>query len=230
IFYCLQLLFVYEASYVIATCLVKLSICLFLLRFTLERKHTFPLYGVFAVTLSYSIFLLFFALFQCKPVSAFWDPQGNCNRPGTIKVTYAHSAVVSACDLVLVLVPIFIVHHLPLGFRTKVCVWILLALGSCASIATWPRFAYVHDLIDPKNLFFNIGLILTSHLEIGIALTASSVATLRPLLMRLRGVSSDRTQSYRSDQDYLSRTESVGRYPHQAQQANEINVELSEES
>ncbi|KAF9887268.1 hypothetical protein FE257_010396 [Aspergillus nanangensis] len=144
-------------AYITSTCLVKLSIGLFLLRFTIERKYTWTLYGFLTVMISYTIFLLFFALFQCKPVSGFWSSQGTCNRSGTVKVTYAHSVIVK--------------DQLP---------------GISASIATLARFAYVHQLIDPKNLLFDTGLIITSHLEIGIALTASSAATLRPLLVRMK--------------------------------------------
>lgn len=125
-----QLLFIYESTYVIATCLVKLSISFFLLRFTIERKYTRTLYIVLAILLGYSIFLLFFALFQCKPVSAFWASPGSCNRIGTVKVTYAHSAILSASDWTLVILPIFVVYHLNLGFRIKLYVGIILTLGS----------------------------------------------------------------------------------------------------
>lgn len=225
----------------IATCLVKLSISLFLLRFTVERKHTWTLYVVLATLFSYSVFLLFFALFQCRPVSAFWNHSGNCNTIGTVKVTYAHSAIISASDWTLIVLPIFIVYHLNLGFLTKLYVGILLALGSwyvaktcfllhrekhfrgslsganSASIATLARFAYVHDLIDPRNLLFYTGLIITSHLEIGVALTASSVATLRPLLIRLRGGYSRRGQSLESDQRHLDGGETARGHPSREQ-------------
>ncbi|CEO58634.1 hypothetical protein PMG11_03343 [Penicillium brasilianum] len=191
---------------------VKLSISLFLLRFTIERKYTWTLYVVLATVLSYSVFLLFYALFQCRPVSAFWTNSGYCNRAGTVKVTYAHSAIISASDWTLIIVPIFMVYHLNLGFRTKIYLGGILALGSCASIATMARFAYIHDLIDPRNLLFSTGLIITSHLEIGVALTASSAATLRPLLVRL-GVHSRHGQSQLSDQRHLDGGDNARRHP-----------------
>ncbi|OOQ90877.1 hypothetical protein PEBR_02973 [Penicillium brasilianum] len=214
--------------------LVKLSISLFLLRFTIERKYTWTLYVVLATILSYSVFLLFYALFQCRPVSAFWTNSGYCNRVGTVKVTYAHSAIISASDWTLIIVPIFMVYHLNLGFRTKIYLGGILALGSwyvatscpcgeenifatdpqanSASIATMARFAYIHDLIDPRNLLYSTGLIITSHLEIGVALTASSAATLRPLLVRL-GVHSRHGQSQLSDQRHLDGGENARRHP-----------------
>lgn len=126
-------------AYIIATCLVKLSISLFLLRFTIERKHTLPLYIVLAILLTYSVFLMFFALFQCEPVSAFWSPQGNCNRIGTVKATYAHSAIINASDWAVIILPIFIVHHLNVGFRTKFYVGVILTLGSWYVAISCPR-------------------------------------------------------------------------------------------
>ncbi|KAL5340204.1 hypothetical protein BJX70DRAFT_361809 [Aspergillus crustosus] len=115
----LKLLFIYEMAYITGTCMVKLSISMFLLRFTVERKYTWILYGVLTIILTYSIFLLLFAVFQCDPVSAFWDPRGHCNRTGVVKVTYAHSAIVSATDWTLSILPIFICQRCHLG---KVCI------------------------------------------------------------------------------------------------------------
>lgn len=81
--------------------------------------------------------------------------------------------------------------------------------ANSASIATLARFAYINELIDPRNLLSNTGLVITSHLEIGVALTASSIATLRPLLVRLRGVCSRHGQSQETDQRYLDGGESA---------------------
>lgn len=63
-----------------------------------------------------------------------------------------------------------------------------------ASIATLARFAYIHHLLDPRELLLHNGLVITSHLEVGVAITASSVATLRPLLIRLKVIHSSHTQ------------------------------------
>lgn len=84
--------------------------------------------------------------------------------------------------------------------------------ANSASIATMARFAYIHDLIDPRNLLYSTGLIITSHLEIGVALTASSAATLRPLLVHL-GVHSRHGQSQLSDQRHLDGGENARRHP-----------------
>jgi hypothetical protein len=91
---------------------------------------------VITINIAYSIFLFFFALFQCRPVSEFWSrvispPQGTCTNPNvTVKVTYAHAAIVSVTDGSFAILPIFIVWSLSLNFRTKCYVAVILALGS----------------------------------------------------------------------------------------------------
>jgi hypothetical protein len=56
------------------------------------------------------------------------------------------------------------------------------------SIATLARFAYVKYLRDPKILLEKTAFLIASHLETGTALSASSAATLRPLLLCLKRV------------------------------------------
>jgi hypothetical protein len=51
-----------------------------------------------------------------------------------------------------------------------------------AIVATIARFPYVLDLATLDSLFINTNLAIWSHIEIGIALIASSAATFRPLL------------------------------------------------
>jgi hypothetical protein len=74
-----------------------------------------------------------------------------------------------------------------------------------------------------------MGLLITSHCEVGVALIASSAATLRPLLIRLKMVFSRHGQSQESDQRCLNGSETGGRYPRH-EHTDEINVELGESS
>jgi hypothetical protein len=57
---------------------------------------------------------------------------------------------------------------------------------SGAVVATIARFPYVQDLATLDSLFAQTDLAIWSHVEIGIALIASSAATFRPLLKLFR--------------------------------------------
>jgi hypothetical protein len=47
-------------------------------------------------------------------------------------------------------------------------------------------FPYIVNLSNLQDLFYNTNLVIWSHVEVGMALIASSVATLRPFVTKLR--------------------------------------------
>ncbi|KAE8353480.1 hypothetical protein BDV28DRAFT_148060 [Aspergillus coremiiformis] len=185
----LKLLFLYEASYVIATTAVKFSVGLFLLRFCVERYHKWIIYAIFALLTCLTVFIFIFVLLQCRPPSWFWNQaiskRGSCDGLGLIKAAYVHSAITALSDATLGILPIFIVRSLHLPCYIKAYVAVILALGSMACFATVVRICYIHDLSDPKNLFYDTGILCWSYIEVGVALITSSCATLRPLLDRV---------------------------------------------
>jgi hypothetical protein len=63
---------------------------------------------------------------------------------------------------------------------------VLIDYMNSAIVATIARFPYVQDLATLDSLFINTNLAIWSHIEIGIALIASSAATFRPLLAKLK--------------------------------------------
>jgi hypothetical protein len=84
---------------------------------------------VAVVTIGYFIFMVF----QCSPVNYFWDQfaiTGSCLPPRIVgAVTYTHSAVNAAADVVLSCLPVIIVMQLQMNPRTKVIVSTILSLG-----------------------------------------------------------------------------------------------------
>ncbi|KAF7596054.1 hypothetical protein BBP40_003835 [Aspergillus hancockii] len=182
----LKLLFLYESCYVVATTAIKFAVGIFLLRFCIERRHRWIIYSTFALITSLTIFIFVFVLVQCEPPSWFWNQainsNGSCNGAGLVKAAYVHSAITALGDATLGLLPIFLVRSLHLPCYIKSYVAAILALGSCACFATIARICYVHDLTDPKNLFYHTGILCWSYVEVGVAIISSSAATLRPLL------------------------------------------------
>lgn len=82
----------------------------------------------------YSLFYLFLVIFQCHPVSFFWGQyageKGACINPAAVPdASIAHSAVSFTADWILGLLPIVLIYHLQMNFRTKVSVAGVLSLG-----------------------------------------------------------------------------------------------------
>ncbi|CAG7561832.1 unnamed protein product [Fusarium equiseti] len=163
----------------------KLSIGYFLLRVTTEKIQRIIIYlAMFSTALSGAIFF-FVTVFQCHPVSFFWDKgqDGTCIDPTVvIALAVLYSIFAVGSDFVFALLPGFIVWNLQLRKKTKYCLIPLLAMGCVASAAVIARFPYLPLLRKPDFLWNTTDIAIWSTIEQGLAITASSMATLRPLL------------------------------------------------
>ncbi|KAF5667225.1 integral membrane protein PTH11 [Fusarium heterosporum] len=171
--------------YCLAMISCKLSIGYFLLRVTTNKLQRWTIYiAMFSTALSGAIFF-FVTVFQCNPVSFFWnkDQEGRCVSPDIIialAALYSVFAVIS--DLVFAVLPGIIVWNLQLHKKTKYSLIPLLAMGCVASAAVIARFPYLAYFRKPDFLWNTLDIAIWSTIEQGLAITASSLATLRPLL------------------------------------------------
>ncbi|WZH47058.1 Integral membrane protein [Fusarium acuminatum] len=162
----------------------KLSIGLFLLHIATSKLHKWTIYvTMFCSTVS-GILFFFISVFQCRPISFAWykDQPGKCihlNVTITLTITYSITAVIS--DFVFALLPGFIVWKLQLKKRVKYSLIPLLAMGCIASAAVVARFPYLAGYRKPDWLWHTVDVAIWSAIEQGLAITATSLATLRPL-------------------------------------------------
>lgn len=113
----------------------KISIGYFLLRITVRQLHTWTIYGALAITVLTGIVFFFVTLFQCSPVSFFWDkdiPGGKCvPMEVIIGLTYLYSVFSVISDFTFAILPAFLISGLNMDRRTKT-VLIPLFLMACA--------------------------------------------------------------------------------------------------
>lgn len=119
--------------------------------------------------------------------SEFWNnhpASDRCLSAGPTKgITYALAAVNAAADWILGTLPFFIVWDLQMKAETKLLVAGILAFAAIGSTATIVRMFYIHTLINgPDFLYATTDVAIWSTVEPGIGITASSIATLRPLV------------------------------------------------
>ncbi|TVY29039.1 hypothetical protein LHYA1_G002267 [Lachnellula hyalina] len=175
-----------ELTYVSSTAVVKASICIFLNRICVRRSEKIVIWAVMVAVIVFSIFYFFLIMFQCHPVVYFWTQylgdSGGCVSSSVIaNSSYAHSAVSVAADWTLGILPIFLVWNLVMSPRIKVSVALILALGAIGSTATIVRIPYISQLTQDDFLYSTTDLSIWSTVEPGIGITASAMATLRPL-------------------------------------------------
>ncbi|UKZ74686.1 hypothetical protein TrVFT333_002356 [Trichoderma virens FT-333] len=167
----------------------KLSVGYFLLRLMIRPVEKLIVYGVMLVTVLTGILFFFVTMLQCMPLSYFWNKNqsGHCiNIEVIIVITYVYSSFSVICDFTFALLPIYIIWGLNMKKVNKVVLIPIMAMACIASAAVVIRFPYVKDFKDPDFLYSTTDIAIWSTTEQGLAITAGSLATLRPLLRSIK--------------------------------------------
>ncbi|KAH7324270.1 hypothetical protein B0I35DRAFT_349064 [Stachybotrys elegans] len=173
-------------TYALTMVLTKISIGWFLLRVTTQKLHIWIIRIAIIATCGSGAVFFFVAMFQCSPVHFFWDTRiagGTCVSPDIIiGLTIVFTIVSVASDFTFAILPGVIVWNLQLNKRTKFLLIPLLAMGCVASAAVIARFPYLPKFREDNFLWNTLDIAIWSTVEQGLAITAGSLATLRPLL------------------------------------------------
>ncbi|KAL2831599.1 hypothetical protein BJY01DRAFT_260504 [Aspergillus pseudoustus] len=178
-----------QIFYILTTTTMRQSIVILLFRFCLERLHMIVLWVVSILSLAVGIVFLFFTIFQCNPVSFYWErltTQGKCIDIDVLTdIVYFYSAVAAACDLTIGLLPAFLIHRLRASRKTKVGIAVILGIGCVASAAVIVRIPFLSSLKSPEVLHATSQVAIWSNIEANLGITAGSLAPLRPLCRML---------------------------------------------
>ncbi|ROW02899.1 hypothetical protein VSDG_01695 [Cytospora chrysosperma] len=179
------------ATYVLNMMFIKLSIGFFLLRLAVQRRYTYTIYITMTVVLAWSLALWFWDIFQCSPIQAQWDytiPHHQCvPADAVVKAAYALSVMTIVTDWLYALMPIPMIWHVKMSTQTKATVVVILGLGIFASVATLIRLRFLADLTDTSDILYaGTDAMVWTLVEPGVAIVASSLVTIRPLLRRIR--------------------------------------------
>lgn len=131
----LRFWFFCEVFYTISTSIFKIAVGLFLLRITIVPLHIWIIRFIMAVAAFVGVAYTLLVLFQCRPMSFWWDL--NPNHHGTclsaslvMYFTYCVSALNSVADWTFGLLPIFVVKDLQMKRRVKVIVSGIIGLAA----------------------------------------------------------------------------------------------------
>ncbi|KAK9419580.1 putative Integral membrane protein [Seiridium unicorne] len=182
--------------YILVSGMTKLIVGIFLTRVcTRQRWHNITLWVIMGVIAVYSVFYAVLNINSCHPIEHEWlrygvDPVDltHCNNKwlGTIP-TYIAAFLNVLVDWILAIVPATVLWNLKMEKKLKITTYIVLAIGSIASVASIVRIPYASDfLISPDYLYQFTDLGIWSTVEIGAGLSASCLATLKPLFRKIR--------------------------------------------
>ncbi|KAJ4311015.1 hypothetical protein N0V84_010671 [Fusarium piperis] len=185
------------ATYVLDMMFIKLSIGVFLLRLSVKPVYTWIIWISLAVITIWSIVIFFWNMFQCSPVEKQWDFRitgGQCvSADQIVSAAYAISAMTIISDWLYAILPIPMLWTVKMTKTAKATVIVILGLGIFASIATLVRLRFLADLADTDDILFaGTDAMVWTLIEPGVAIVASSLATIRPLLraLKIRGFES----------------------------------------
>ncbi|OAQ98252.1 hypothetical protein LLEC1_00773 [Akanthomyces lecanii] len=184
-------------AYILAMLFIKLSIGVFLLRLSAKKMYSNIIKISLIVVTLYTMGVFFWDVFQCMPVAKQWDyriTEGRCaSGQDIVNAAYAISVLTVVSDWFYALLPIPMLWSVKMTRQAKVTVVLILGLGIFASIATLIRVKFLAGVSDTEDLLFSAtDALLWSMVEPGVAIIASSLATIRPLLrvLKIRGFES----------------------------------------
>ncbi|OTA91523.1 hypothetical protein M434DRAFT_76201 [Hypoxylon sp. CO27-5] len=199
----IQFVFASQLVYVITSALVKTGLALVLFRINVQRPIRHILIVSMIVVLIVIVVLFFLLIFQCRPMSLNWGVgKGSCFEYAIIRKTLiAFSVTDIASNWLYSCLPNAMLYNVQMSNRIKISVMIILGIGFVSSIATVVRLKYIlkvsdrHKTLEKFREIENTLLaMLWCHVEIFLAILATSLVALRPLLRHANDILDQRPQ------------------------------------
>jgi hypothetical protein len=176
---------IYNSLYVLTTILFKISLAIFFLRIVVAKWQRRLIVISTAIFTAWSLAYMFIILFRCGPPKEVLlnTARGKCLPMGIINPLLYVSGITNALmDVMFACLPTFILWHSQMPKKTKISCCILLSLGGLSCVASIVRIALLGGVVDQAHYLTNaINTGLVSVVEPGLAITAASLGTLRPL-------------------------------------------------
>lgn len=110
----------------------KLSFAVFLLRIVSRRIHAWIIYAASMCTVVGGVAFFLVTLFQCKPISHYWDKTGDgvcISMDIIIALGYLYSAFSVITDFTFAVLPAFLIWGLNMKKRARFVLIFLIAMG-----------------------------------------------------------------------------------------------------
>ncbi|KAL2267870.1 hypothetical protein VTJ83DRAFT_5147 [Remersonia thermophila] len=172
-------------TYALTMLFAKMSIAYFFSRITIRKVHRYILIATTVITIISSFSFFFACIFQCWPVSYFWDKRTQSGKCIPDRIIIALATLISAINLLtdatFALMPAWIVSRLNMKLKSKLALVALMGMGCVASAAVLVRMPYLHLIGSDEFLHDSFQVAVWSSVEQGLAITAGCLATLQPL-------------------------------------------------
>lgn len=176
---------IYNFLYVLTTILFKISLAIVFLRIVIAKWQRRLIIIPTAIFTAYSLAYMFITTFRCGPPRQILlnTARGKCLPTSIVSPLLYVSGIFNALmDVMFACLPTAILWHSQMPKKTKISCCILLSMGGLSCVASIIRIAFLSGVSDQAHYFTNaINTGLVSIVEPGLAITAASLGTLRPL-------------------------------------------------
>ncbi|EXK27053.1 hypothetical protein FOMG_16491 [Fusarium oxysporum f. sp. melonis 26406] len=188
----LKLNFVSKPIFLIALCIVKLSVGCALLRIASTKFYRYMILSIMGFMVSYTIGCFFILIFQCTDIHIFWDNEtkATCWPQSTIdSLSYTYAALNIITDLLFaIIIPMPMLLNLNVHIRTRLMLIGILGLGVFVCAAASVRLSYVTKYGKDGDLLWDSrNITIWTSVELNIGIIAGSLPCLRPLFKRFLG-------------------------------------------
>ncbi|KAK4132203.1 hypothetical protein BT67DRAFT_386262 [Trichocladium antarcticum] len=215
----LHLNFITQPLCLVALCLTKVSVGLFLLRLTPSPKLRRFVIGTIGFTILSTTGNFLTVFFQCQPLAFAWDSSiegGKCIPPAHLKfAAFFNSSVAVLTDVTFALLPIPMLWNVQMNWRVKTAVAGILSLGLFAAVSAIVKITFLSNYGEHGDFLYDSSdLTIWTTIEICAAIIAASIPALKPLFKTLLDSASARAHHYGSMyRGYVRDTADVSRTP-----------------
>ncbi|KAK4099846.1 hypothetical protein N658DRAFT_516969 [Parathielavia hyrcaniae] len=181
--------YIMAVLYFTQVALIKICLLLFYLRIFPARPVRRLLWGTVGFSIVFGIFFVFLVIFQCTPISFFWEKwdgehEGKCLDSNAI--AWANAAVSIALDFWMLGIPLAQLKTLNLHWKKKIGVALMFCVGTFVTVVSIVRLRALVLFGKSSNpTWDNFPVSLWSTVEISVGIICTCMPTLRLLLVRL---------------------------------------------
>ncbi|KAG7284915.1 hypothetical protein NEMBOFW57_009530 [Staphylotrichum longicolle] len=181
--------FLMAVLYFTQVTLVKLCLLLFYLRIFPGPTVRRLLWGTIIFTSLFGVIFFFVAIFQCSPISFFWEHwdgehEGSCLNINAI--AWANAGISIALDFWMLAIPLAQLKALNLHWKKKIGVGFMFGVGTFVTVMSIVRLQALVEFAKSNNpTWDNFPVSLWSTIEINVGIMCTCMPTLRLMLVRV---------------------------------------------
>ena len=184
-----KMIYVFVIVIVLCFGALKVSILCLYLRMTSGRRHYRTIYTVLAIIACHDIAATIASIFQCHPISEFWNIGHNLEHDGKciniLTFNIFNSAFSVAGDLVIWALPLPVIWNLKVPVARKAGLYGLLGVSAIAVVASCVRLSSIIIWTHSSDISWNYILLpFLCNLEACVALITSSIPAIYPLFRK----------------------------------------------